>query len=543
MFPKGIEIEQGEMKQAQTEICSHEDEEWIPLENTDSGLGLDHELVDFSGFDDLYMDVISPPFQSCEEEIKNLVNSEAENVKIVKSEKEKPYSASLEILNKYGNRLKRLHSENLNLSSSPMEEYSKENQQKGLSIPAILRLAGEMFIQSVSSKHIELSKEDTKNLRLLQYLLSAAEKVGEKQFHTAGKLLKKCDKLRYQKGNGIQRLVYYFSAALHERIDRQTKKSAAEKGVGKNLSLYIENILSSTSSAMIAFQKAVPFCHVCQFSGMQAIIEQVSDSRKIHIIDLQIRMGTQYTLLMQALAARDEFPVEYLKITAVGIHCKAAIEETGKRLTSFSETFNLTFSFSIVMIDDVKDLKKDHFKLDEENEAVAVYAEFILMLLVDNPSSLESLMRVIRGMNPSAMVVIEGEVNQNSPVFVDRFAEALFYYGAFFDALADCLNDDDDSPNRLVFESMFFSRGIKNVVAIEGEERTIRHVKVKVWRDFFAKFGMAEVQLSMSSKYQAKLILNNFACGNSCTLDMDGESLIIGWKGIPTQSLSVWKFK
>lgn len=97
------------------------------------------------------------------------------------------------------------------------------------------------------------------------------------------------------------------------------------------------------------------------------------------------------------------------------------------------------------------------------------------MLLVDNPRSLESFTRVIRGMNPSAMVVIEG---QYSPVFVDRFAEALFYYG-------DCLNSDDDSPNRLVFESMFFSRGIKNVVAIEGEERTIMHVKLKVWRDFF----------------------------------------------------------
>lgn len=151
-----------------------------------------------------------------------------------------------------------------------MEEDSKENQQKNLSIPAILRLAGEMFIQSVSSKHSELSifshpyaslfpelsKEDKKNLKLLQYLLSAAEKLGEKQFHRAGKILKRCDKQRYQKGNGIQRLVYYFSAALHERIDRQTKKSAAEKGVGKNLSLYIENILSKCST----FQLCLPIC-------------------------------------------------------------------------------------------------------------------------------------------------------------------------------------------------------------------------------------------------------------------------------------------
>lgn len=139
-----------------------------------------------------------------------------------------------------------------------------------------------------------------KKIKLLQYLLSAAEKVGEKQFHRAGKILKRCDKQRHQKGYGIQRLVYYFSAALHERIDRQTKKSAAEKDVGKNLSLYIENILSKCST----FQPC---------------------------------------LLMQALATRAEFPVEYLKITAVGIHCKAAIEETGKRLTSFAETFNLSW--------------------------------------------------------------------------------------------------------------------------------------------------------------------------------------------------------
>lgn len=93
-----LEIEQGEMKQAQPEICVSGDEEWIGSGNINSGPGLDHEFLDFGDFDDLHLDVISPPFQSCEEEIKKLVNSEAENIKIVKSEKEKPCSASLEIL-------------------------------------------------------------------------------------------------------------------------------------------------------------------------------------------------------------------------------------------------------------------------------------------------------------------------------------------------------------------------------------------------------------------------------------------------------------
>ncbi|KAI5650911.1 hypothetical protein M9H77_36916 [Catharanthus roseus] len=529
---KSIDIEEVER---QTKQAQHEHGQQL------------RQFVDFGGFDDLYLDVVSPPFQSCAEEIKMLVQPEPENVMIVEHEKEKlPYAASLEILNKHRRRLKRLHNEKLNVS-----ECNKENGQK-VSTIEILRLAGQSFVQSslkgsqlsvlihpYASSFAGLSEDDTKDVQLVQYLLAAAEKVGEKQYYRATKLLKKCDKMSFEKGNPVQRLVHYFSAALHERIDRETGRCAA-KGTGKMLSIYVGNILSSTNASILAFQKAVPFSHVSQFAGIQAILEQVADARKVHIIDLQIRMGTQYTILMQALAAQAECPIEGLKITAVGTNCKASIEETGKRLASFADSFNLAFSFSMIVVENMEDLKEDDFELDED-EAVVVYAEYILMLMIQNPKCVESLMRVIQDINPRAMVVTEVEANHNSPVFVDRFTEALFYHGAFFAALSDCFKDDD--AHRMVMESMLFGQGIKNIVAAEGEERTIRHVKVKVWREFFTRFGMMEMELSMSSKYQANLVLNNFPCGSSCTLDMDGECLIVGWKGVPTQSLSVWKFR
>uniref|UniRef100_A0A251SQP6 Uncharacterized protein n=1 Tax=Helianthus annuus TaxID=4232 RepID=A0A251SQP6_HELAN len=56
----------------------------------------------------------------------------------------------------------------------------------------------------------------------------------------------------------------------------------------------------------------------------------------------------------------------------------------------------------------------------------------------------------------------------------------------------------------------------------------IKHVKIDVWRKFFAWFGMKEIKLSMSSLYQANLVAEKFSYGSCCTFDRDGDSLIIG---------------
>lgn len=191
----------------------------------------------------------------------------------------------------------------------------------------------------------------------------------------------------------------------------------------------------------------------------------------------------------------------------------------------FAESLNLPFSFNIVMVKDMIELKKEDFEIEDE-ESIAIFAQYILMRMLARPDKLDSLMRVIKGINPRAMIVIEVEANHNSPVFVDRFVEALFFYGAFFDSLEDCMKKDE--RNRTATELEHLSQGIRSIVASEGEERTIRHVKVDVWRVFFARYGMEEMELSMSSLYQANLVLKNFACGSSCTLEMNKKCLLIG---------------
>ncbi|KAG4131794.1 hypothetical protein ERO13_D09G235750v2, partial [Gossypium hirsutum] len=249
----------------------------------------------------------------------------------------------------------------------------------------------------------------------------------------------------------------------------------------------------------------------CEFMSSR-IGNLVQQAKKVHIIDLGIKTGVQWTVLMQALVSRYECPIEILKVTTVATNGKWLIEGTGKWLLSFAQSLGLPFSFKVVVVSDMLDLKENLFEVDV-GETVAVYAA----------TTLRSML-----------------ANQNSPIFANRFVEALFFFSVYFDCLVTCMNRN--CVNREIVESVYFAEGIRNMVAAEGEERRVRHVKFDVWRAFFIRYGMEEVELSMSSLYQACLVLKTFACGRFCTLDMNGKCLLVRWKGTPVHSISVWKF-
>lgn len=150
-------------------------------------------------------------------------------------------------------------------------------------------------------------------------------------------------------------------------------------------------------------------------------------------------------------------------------------------------------------------------------------------------------MKVVKTINPCIVVLNEVEANLNLVTFVNRFIEAVFFFGLLFDCLEACMSSND--AERVNLESTYFSQGIRNIVAIEGADRIIRHVSIDVWRSFFSRFRMEEMELSASSFYQASLVLKKFACGASCLLHNNGRCLILGWKETPLHSLSLWKFR
>ncbi|KAK1350697.1 GRAS transcription factor [Heracleum sosnowskyi] len=432
----------------------------------------------------------------------------------------------------------------------PCHDTECSNAGKRLSTNDFLRLGGENFIQSRNpivdnfelshpypTSLLGLSVEERRDVEIIQHLLASAEKVGEQQYSRASHFLSHCHQCSFIKGTPVQRIVYYFSKALQQKIDQETGRRTT-KDSGKMQSLELQDTLINPNPSLLASYQKVPFSQVNLFTAMQVMIENISGAKRIHIIDLEVRNGLHLSILMEALAAQSDCPLEHFKVTAVGTISGHKIEETGKRLMSVAQSLKLSFSFNIVMVADMLDLNESLFKQDIR-ETLAVYAPCILSSMIDRPARLENLMTVIQKINPRIMIVTEVEANHNSPVFVNRFIEALFYYGALFDSMEECMDRDDQ--DRLISESIHCLE-ITNIVVFEGEERRIRHVNSNVWKAFFSRFGMVETELSRASLYQAKLLVDNFACASSCTFEMMGKSLSIGWKGTPILSVSALKF-
>ncbi|CDP09690.1 unnamed protein product [Coffea canephora] len=403
--------------------------------------------------------------------------------------------ASLELLSNYGKGFKNAAREDQNWSNdSPTNIDQDSSQGRRLSLGEIIRAAGERYIQ-FSTKNVDgfsglihpyasaitdISVAETADVELVQFLLIAAECVGHKKFDLASGLITRCLCIASDSGNAAQRIVFHFAEALQHRIDIQTGKITPER-----------------------------------------IIER----------------GVQWTVLMQALVERDDRPA--LTITAVGTMNKQRMEETGKRLISFAQSLNLSLSFNVVMVSDMEELKEDMLS-KAPDEAVAVYSPLILRTMISKPESLRNVIKVIRRMKPAVVVVTEVEANHNSPLFISRFTESLFFYSAFFDCLEDCMERNNE--HRKTIEGIYLGEGIRNMVGSEGDKRCTRNVMIDVWREFFTRYGMVEVELSHSSLQQANMILKKFHKASSCNLINAGKGIVIGWKGTPIHSLTTWKF-
>ncbi|KAL3517366.1 hypothetical protein ACH5RR_019955 [Cinchona calisaya] len=461
--------------------------------------------------------------------------------------------ATLELLSNYSKGLKNIARQENSISNTtddiPPSNYQTQSSRK-LSLAEIMRLAGERYIQfstqridgvsalihPYGSAVADLSLAETADVELLQLLLIAAECVGHRQFDVASSLITRCRWIASDSGNPAQRIVFYFAEALQNRIDIETGRTTPEK-ITEQFS-YARNLQLDSNLSFLACHQALPFSQVEQFASMQTIIDNLKSATKIHLIDLHIRSGVQWTVLIQALAEHDDRP-ELLKITAVGTTNKQHIEETGKRLISFAQTLNFSLSFNVVMVSDMKELKLDMFGRAPD-EAVAVYSPLILRTMISKADSLGNAIKVIRRLKPAIVVVVEVEANHNSPLFISRFTESLFFYSAFFDCLEDCMERDNE--HRKIIEGIYFGEGIRNMIGNEGDKRCTRNVMIDVWREFFARYGMAEVELSDSSLRQANMILNKFPKASSCNLTNTGKGIVIEWKGTPIHSLTTWKF-
>jgi len=387
-----------------------------------------------------------------------------------------------------------------------------------------------LFPGASSSPHHnpEGEKSEASGLQLVHLLLRCADAVSKNKIETAAKKIEELNSHASLFGDSMQRIATYFTEGLAARI------------VGKENPIYkkvmVQSRLDDYLSAFTTLYRVCPYFQFGHFTANQAIAESFEGHPVVHVIDLDLMQGFQWPGLIQSLSEREGGPPK-LKITGIGTSC-TSLQDTGRRLAAFAETFQVPFEFHAV-VGELEDLTPMELGA-RPGETIAVNCVMQLHRLLNHPTGekLQKFISGLRSLSPVMLTLVEQEANHNTTTFLSRFLEALHYYAAVFDSLDSSL--PMASEERVKIEQLYFAQQIKNIVACEGVDRIERHETLEAWQHRFELAGFRQLPLSSHSVTQAKLLLSLSPCDGYRLAQQPCGSISLGWQDRNLLTASTW---
>jgi hypothetical protein len=281
-----------------------------------------------------------------------------------------------------------------------------------------------------------------------------------------------------------------------------------------------------------------------RFSNM-TISNAIAGKKKLHIVDYGVQYGCQWPNLLQFLAKREGGPPEVrmtcIELPEPGFRPTSRVEETGRRLSNFARLCGLPFRFRSISAKwetvSVDDLNRD------PDEVLIVNSITHFQNLMDegidicSPSPREVVLNSIRKMRPDVFILSVVNGSYNTPFFLTRFREALFYYSAIFDMIDATAPRDNDQ--RLAVERDLVGRCALNVITCEGPDRVERPETYRQWQVRSRQAGLRQLPLDPDTvKALREKVRNQYH--KDFVIDVDGQWLLQGWKGRILYAMSTW---
>ncbi|RVX13576.1 Scarecrow-like protein 9 [Vitis vinifera] len=321
---------------------------------------------------------------------------------------------------------------------------------------------------------------------------------------SANKQLRQIRQHASSMGDGMQRLAHYFANSLEARLSgsgAQMYKAITTKPSAANV-LKIYHLLIVVS----------PYVKVTNFFSNKSIAEVAEKSERLHVIDFGILYGFSWPSLIQRLSSRPGGPPK-LRITGIDL------PEPGFR--------------------PAESLKRQGV---DNDEVLAVRSRYRFGNLPDETvvaeSPRDSVLTLIRQMNPDIFIHAIVNAACDTPFFMTRFREALFHYSALFDMLEE--NVPRNILERMLLEREVYGQEIMNIIACEGLERIERPETYKQWQVRNERIGFRQLPLDQEVVEEAKEWVKS-CLHKDFIIDEDGQWLRLGWKGRITHAMSSWK--
>ncbi|MQL71482.1 hypothetical protein Taro_003807 [Colocasia esculenta] len=455
---------------------------------------------------------------------------------------------------------------------------------RGTTAPPVASTASSLAQSSAESAiPVVLVDSQETGIRLVHTLMACAEAVQQDSRKAAEALVKQISVLAMSQGGAMRKVAIYFGEALARRI--------------YGFHLAQEQSLVHAAFADILqmhFYESCPYLKFAHFTANQAILEAFAGKNRVHVIDFSMKQGLQWPALMQALALRPGGPPSF-RLTGIGPpqpDNTDALQQVGWKLAQLAETMHVEFEYRGFVANSLADLEP--YMLDvasarssssssstsagrtsggviqnssgkggkndggscegEEEEAVAINSVLELHKLLGRSGAIEKVLGTVRALRPKIVTVVEQEANHNSPVFLERFNEALHYYSTMFDSLEGCSTPSptaaglscggsggSSAGQDQMMTEVYLGRQICNVVACEGAERTERHETMAQWRGRMEAAGFEPVHLGSNAFKQASMLLALFAGGDGYRVEEKDGCLMLGWHTRSLITTSAWR--
>jgi hypothetical protein len=337
-------------------------------------------------------------------------------------------------------------------------------------------------------------------------------------------------------GEPSQRIAAYMVEGLAARL------AESGKSIYRALKCKEPPSLDRLAAMQILFE-VCPCFKFGFIAANNAISEAVKDEMKIHIIDFDINQGSQYINLIQTLASRSIKP-SHVRLT--GIDDPESVQRSlgglkiiGQRLEQLAETLGLSFEFRAVA--SRTSIVTSSMLNCRQGEALVVNFAFQLHHMPDESVSTvnerDQLLRLVKGLNPKLVTVVEQDVNTNTTPFFQRFVEAYNYYSAVFESLDVTL--PRESQDRMNVERQCLARDIVNTVACEGEDRIERYEVAGKWRARMAMAGFISSPMSTNVSDEIRKLVKAYC--DRYKIKEEKGALHFGWEDKNLIVASAWK--
>lgn len=367
-------------------------------------------------------------------------------------------------------------------------------------------------------------------VRLVHTLLACAEAIQVDDLKLADALVKHISLLSTSQVGSMRKVANYFAHALARKIYKIHPQDSLE--------------ISYLDMYQMHFYESCPYLKFAHFTANQAILEAFAGCDRVHVIDFGLKQGMQWPALLQALALRNGGPPNF-RLTGIGPpqpDNSDALQEVGYKLAQLAESIGIEFEFRGFVANSLADIDASMLNIrPREEEAVVVNSVFELHRLLARPGAIEKVLNSVKLMHPKIVTVVEQESNHNSPVFLDRFTQALHYYSTMFDSLETTGFTQTNDTQDLLMSDVYLGRQICNVVSCEGTDRVERHETLTQWRTRMCEAGFDSVHLGSNAYKQASMLLALFAGGDGYQVEENDGSLMLGWHTRSLIATSAWQ--